>query len=235
MKFTYSDGTKVGEHEKHLTKVGDGAFLREPYTVTFVSKMETVEFVDYTTEQSTLVKAGTILNVCGLLKSNSAQVEIRSGNGNLYRLGSNSELSLEYTVEGVQPVLYGRVLYASEDNFLYFPEKNGGRIKNDQVYQPGGKYRTSCYMFNFGNGMAVTDCLSTNEDVYYTLSGSLEVYEYDENGKPFTIFKAEPFQKVRVQFNPHKKMKERYVVTEKEQLNNNQLRKLYEEFVFPNF
>ena len=49
MKFTYSDGTKVGEHEKHLTKVGDGAFLREPYTVTFVSKMETVEFVDYTT------------------------------------------------------------------------------------------------------------------------------------------------------------------------------------------
>ena len=38
MKFTYSDGTKVGEHEKHLTKVGDGAFLREPYTVTFVSK-----------------------------------------------------------------------------------------------------------------------------------------------------------------------------------------------------
>ena len=26
MKFTYSDGTKVGEHEKHLTKVGDGAF-----------------------------------------------------------------------------------------------------------------------------------------------------------------------------------------------------------------
>ena len=82
--------------------------------------------------------------------------------------------------------------------------------------------------------MAVTDCLSTNEDVYYTLSGSLEVYEYDENSKPFTIFKAEPFQKVRVQFNPHKKMKERYVVTEKEQLNNNQLRKLYEEFVFPN-
>ena len=30
--------------------------------------------------------------------------------------------------------------------------------------------------------MAVTDCLSTNEDVYYTLSGSLEVYEYDETG-----------------------------------------------------
>ena len=119
MKFTYSDGTKVG----------DGAFLREPYTVTFVSKMETVEFVDYTTEQSTLVKAGTILNVCGLLKSNSAQVEIRSGNGNLYRLGSNSELSLEYTVEGVQPVLYGRVLYASEDNFLYFPEKMVGGSK----------------------------------------------------------------------------------------------------------
>lgn len=102
--------------------------MREPYTVTFVSKMETVEFVDYTTEQSTLVKAGTILNVCGLLKSNSAQVEIRSGNGNLYRLGSNSELSLEYTVEGVQPVLYGRVLYASEDNFYIF-QKNGGRIK----------------------------------------------------------------------------------------------------------
>lgn len=100
MKFTYSDGTKVGEHEKHLTKVGDGAFLREPYTVTFVSKMETVEFVDYTTEQSTLVKAGTILNVCGLLKSNSAQVEIRSGNGNLYRLEAiaNSALNTRLKV-----------------------------------------------------------------------------------------------------------------------------------------
>ena len=205
MKFTYSDGTKVGEHEKHLTKVGDGAFLREPYTVTFVSKMETVEFVDYTTEQSTLVKAGTILNVCGLLKSNSAQVEIRSGNGNLYRLGSNSELSLEYTVEGVQPVLYGRVLYASEDNFLYFPEKMVGgskMIKSINLVE-NTVLVVTCLIF--GNGMAVTDCLSTNEDVYYTLSGSLEVYEYDENGKPFTIFKAEPFQKVRVQFNPHKK------------------------------
>ena len=39
--------------------------------------------------------------------------------------------------------------------------------------------------------MAVTVVFSTNEDVYYTLSGSLEVYEYDENSKTFTIFKTE--------------------------------------------
>ena len=49
--------------------------------------------------------------------------------GILSKLVSNSELSLEYTVEGVQPVLYGRVLYASEDNFLYFPEKMVGGSK----------------------------------------------------------------------------------------------------------
>ncbi|MCR1891075.1 hypothetical protein NSA16_07830 [Ligilactobacillus murinus] len=45
MNFTYSDGTKVGEHEKHLTKVGT-LFLNAPYTVTFVSKNNTVSFVD---------------------------------------------------------------------------------------------------------------------------------------------------------------------------------------------
>ena len=72
-----------------------------------------------------------------------------------------------------------------------------------------------------GNGMAVTDCLSTNEDVYYTLSGSLEVYEYDVNGKPFTIFKAELFQKGK-KFNSIliKKYEGTLCGNRKEQLNN---------------
>ena len=66
--------------------------------------------------------------------------------------------------------------------------------------------------------MAVTDCLSTNEDVYYTLSGSLEVYEYDENGKPFTIFKARTIPKGKSSIPILIKMKERYVVQKKNNL-----------------
>ena len=40
-----------------------------------------------------------------------------------------------------------------------------GRIKKwSSLINLVDKYRTSYYMFNFGNGMAVTDCLSTNEE-----------------------------------------------------------------------
>ena len=77
MNFTYSDGTKVGEQEKHLTKVGT-LFLNAPYTVTFVSKNNTVSFVDYATNKTFWLDSGTVLNSCGLLKTGVAQVEIRS-------------------------------------------------------------------------------------------------------------------------------------------------------------
>ena len=135
--------------------------------------METVEFVDYTTGAEYFSEGRNNFKVC-LLKSNGAQVEIRSGNGNLYRLGSNSELSLEYTRLKVCN-LYFTVGFYMHLKIIFYTRKKWWADQNDQVYRPGGKYRTSCYMFNFGNGMAVTDCLSTNEDVYYTLSGSLSI------------------------------------------------------------
>lgn len=138
MDFTYSDGTKVGQHEEHLRKVGRFS-LENPYTVTFVSEKDTVEFFNYETKESTVLNAGTILNTCGLLKTNSARVEIRNNEGDLYRLVDNSDFSIEYTIEGVKPVFYGNVLYASEDIITYSPEKighlssMGGNLEGEEV------------------------------------------------------------------------------------------------------
>lgn len=235
MDFTYSDGTKVGQHEEHLRKVGRFS-LENPYTVTFVSEKDTVEFFNYETKESTVLNAGTILNTCGLLKTNSARVEIRNNEGDLYQLVDNSDFSIEYTIEGVKPVFYGNVLYASEDIITYSPEKNRAPIKHGRESRRGGggKYRTSCYMFNFGKGIVIIDSLSPNEDVYYNLSGPLAVYEYDETGKQFTIFTAEPFQKVRVQFDDSKNLRERYQILEKAQISSTRMNKLYQDFIYQN-
>lgn len=233
MVFTYSDGTKVGEHEKHLRKVGSFLF-ENPYMVTFVSKEDTVEFLNYETTERVFLNEGIILSTCGLLKTNSARVEIRNRDGDLYRLASNSEFSIEYTVEGIRPVFYGKVLYASEDTITYSPEKNRGPIKHDYKRSGGGKYRTSCYMFNFGKGIVVIDSLGPSEDVYYNLSGPLAVYEYDEMGRQFTIFTAEPFQKIRLRFDNGKKLRERYQVLEKSRISNSRLSSLYQHFIFQN-
>lgn len=89
-------------------------------------------------------------------------------------------------------------------------------------------------MFNFGKGIVIIDSLSPNEDVYYNLSGPLAVYEYDETGKQFTIFTAEPFQKVRVQFDDSKNLRERYQILEKAQISSTRMNKLYQDFIYQN-
>lgn len=213
----------VGEHEKHLQKLGEyvpGVL----YTVTFVSEKNTVEFFDYVTETTTLVNSGTVLCGYGLLTSNDARVEIRDNSGNVYRLGKYSEFSLELVAEGVCPVYFGEVAYSREQvdmNFL--PE----------IYKKsGGKYRTSCYNKIIPTSFSLlVRSVSSDTDVYYNLGRESVVYEYDEKGMPFLIFKVTGFTCVELVHSDDKDMRERYVVKKMTPLSDNEVVDLTKEYL----
>ncbi|UQS84460.1 hypothetical protein MOO46_04180 [Apilactobacillus apisilvae] len=164
------------------------------------------------------INPGTILGLNYEIRTdNNSRIEIRSSTGSIYRLGCNSSFSIQNTFEGEVPIYYGNV---------YINTLRSKRITD------GGKYRTSCYMPSRPINALIVK-VNDHEDCYYSLEDSIEVMEYDEKGLSFEICKVPSFNKLLLSFNDDLNMRERYNISLKKSLNNQEINYIYKEWVSP--
>ncbi|WAA12911.1 hypothetical protein [Fervidibacillus halotolerans] len=171
----------------------------------------------YLSEGKTPLVEGTIIGVNELIVSNDSKVEIKDNIGLMFRLGENSEFSLELTALGIAPVFYGEVYK--------------GRLGGHPIVMCGGKYRTSCYV----------QCLTTmffenlesDLDAFYALSDEVEVWEYDERGRRFPIVTLEEGYKANIRYLEDKPMRERYVVESIEPITDDKYDYITSKFMNP--
>ncbi len=216
MRVKYLDGSAIGSHEASLQKICEFK-IDVPYIVTYVSKQDSAVFIDFSKEKSIFLNKGMVISTEGIINSNDSRIEIKNLNGYTYRLMEQSEISFEHTVEGIKPVYYGDVAVISSEKY------------NPLI--DGGKYRTSCWNSTTGNFLVRTE--GDGLDKYVTLGKSLSVYEYDESGRKFEIFKMPEYTEFLVKFDKNKSMRERYRIVSKRKLTNKELAKLHEQYIFP--
>lgn len=219
MTLTYMDGNKFGYHEEFLKKTSENISIPS-FTVTFVSKVSDEEmafFIDAKNENRVEIESGITINDYGILFTNGCRVEVKSQNNYVYRLKENSEFSLENTIEGVKPVLFGNI-------YMF------GTKKTDPIID-GGKYRTSCYT-NTGTGCIVKNS-SYGIDVYYSLDWENDIYEYDEKGHKFNIESMGKYSKIKLHADFSKEMRKRYKVLSEEIMKDEEINDLVTEFINP--
>lgn len=207
----YSD---TGNHKYYLKKVGDiNSVSNDVFRVTYISGNSAT--VTYNNEIHPL-KEGTIIGANTIIKTNFSKIEICSQNNETYRLNENSEFCIENTIEGLKPVYYGNVYY---------------KCNKLNITNGSGKYRTSCW-FDVTTSLLI-ERINHYSDIYYTLDEPLEIYEYDESGIKFSIVKIEPFQKCTLKFDFKKNMRNRYKVIEIENINQEEIEYIYNNYVSP--
>lgn len=188
--------------------------LLKPYSVTFISNDEgNAPTISFSNGQEQKLKVGDILTDICHIKTNSHRVEITSSNGTLFRLGLNSEFSIEKTIEGVVPVYYGEVYVEARDQ------------------QPTHKYYTSCWC---ESTTIFIDNISDHEDYYYTLDFPATIYEYDEEGNRFDIFKQLALTKTSLTFDDNKPMRDRYKIKYQKKITQSEIDYIVSNFVNPN-
>lgn len=207
----YSSVKEIGTHENHYTKIGNFSSLNRVAIVRSVKGTDAV--VSYESEEFELSQ-GMILGENALVDTNNSLVEISDSYGNLYRLGKESQFCIEMTIQGLIPVYFGQV---------HFEPLNF-------AIEAQHKYRTSCFTRN--NVPLTVEAIAPNIDVYYSYDQPVEVFEYDESGRRFSIVQLDAFQSCTLQ-NKEGKMRDRYVVIEKNEIVDSELRRLYETYKMP--
>lgn len=94
-----------------------------------------------------------------------------------------------------------------------------------------GKYRTSCYV-NCETTIYVEN-LSPTEDVFYSFSESLSIYEYDEYGKNFNIATINEGEKITLEYNPSNLIIERYITKDKQIISDEDYDKITVNYINP--
>lgn len=215
-QLKYMNGNSFGYHERN-EKLGTIENMGTPYLVTFISdNAGSIPIFKDLNGNSTKVKVGNVLDGMGILNTRDQRVELRSPDGMIFRLGRQSEFSIERTVEGIQPVYSGKVYLMSPSTFLKPPAK--------------GKYPSSCYCFATN---LFIEGLGDNRDAYYTLDFDALIYEYDEKGQKFSIFNQNPYSKTILKYKDNVPMRERYEVVEQRNLSDDEINKLMNTFVNP--
>ncbi|KMY68640.1 hypothetical protein AAU61_03170 [Desulfocarbo indianensis] len=123
--------------------------------------------------------------------------ELRNGVGEVIRLARNGEFKLIDTPYGEKPELYGEVA------LLNLEKRNG-------------KYRTSCYIkskHDLGSDLFIKP-LAKNVDEFQVFRGEVQITEYDEANREYTICVLEEGQRAQLKHEPRKTGRARYVVTE---------------------
>jgi len=97
-------------------------------------------------------------------------LEIKNSSDQIIRIGPNSQISLEETVNGETVICYGEVLIIGANPWKYQTSCWGGRAMPNQplmvFIKPGEQ---------------------TNTDEYYTIFGDLLIYEFDRNNRRYPI------------------------------------------------
>lgn len=207
------------EHESHILK-GNAAYLpKATFRVTVVKNIgkETAKLM--TADNGIIeLEEGTLIGLNELILANQSEIEIRSELGFVFRLGQYAEFSLELTVLGISPILYGNIW-------------KGYLSGNTQPIVMCAKYRTSCYIPCASS--FYTEAIDGNHDAFYVLSDNFIIWEFDERGKQFPIVTAEEGQKVVLEFDNDRPMRERYTVTSVEEISNKEYDYITESFLNP--
>lgn len=161
-------------------------------------------------------KAGMVLGLNAILKTNGSDIELTSPRGSVFRLMGRSEFCIENTVEGVIPVVYGNVLYRKGKN---------------EIYDMHIKYRTSCFCNE--TSTIIAQKIDNTSDLYYTMEEPLTIYEYNEYGQYFEIVKLKPYQQCILSFNMKNKMNDRYKVKDIKNLCTKDIVKIFENYLLP--
>lgn len=120
-----------------------------------------------------------------LLKA-AGRIELRSSEGDVFRLQKGAEFTLKEMEEGLQPEVYGEV-YAI-------------------VLQSWPKYRTTCPNCR-SHGSAPLQLLMRpsskleNTDEYFLAMGEMVIHEFDENGQYYVICSLRQGQRAFVTFD----------------------------------
>lgn len=207
----YGSVKDIGNHEKHLRRVGDFGGLENTYRISYVE--ENQDAVIWDKDEFTPLKNGMLIGENALIKTNNSRVSVESLNNEIYRMLPNSEFCLERTIRGVVPVYYGNIYVSTGDTIYGY-----------------SKYRTSCWT---GKTHCTIESISNNSDVYYSYMEPVEIHEYDECGKAFVIVTLEPFQKCVLQYDFSKEMRERYIVAEKKDISSEDICELYQKYLAP--
>jgi hypothetical protein len=116
----------------------------------------------------------------------SRRTEIRSSEGDIFRLEPGSEFEIAPTMEGIQPILTGTVFIV-------------GTTKNWH------KYQTSCHSCALHSSalplFLVRHSDIPNTDEYLILQGDLIIHDFDEHGRHFTISEAREGKKITVKYD----------------------------------
>jgi hypothetical protein len=208
----YHSVRDIGKHESCYKKIGDFSDGSITVIVRSISgKGATVSFND----KEIPLEEGMILGKNAILSTHSSLVEVSDSDENIYRLWNDSQLCIEMTVKGLTIVYFGKVHY-EPSNLVKIVAHH--------------KYRTSCWT---SKSTTITiEALAPDLDIYYSYDSPIEVFEYDECGKRFSLFTLDAFQYCIVQYKDGK-IKSRYSVIEQNEISESDIRRLYETYKMP--
>ena len=132
----------------------------------------------------------TVINQNTTIVANG-RVEIRSDEGDLFRIASGGRFYFEETPEGKQPCVEGELF---------------GHVINSWF-----KYPTSCHSCRLHSSVPLQLLIRPspkikNADEYMLLSGEMIIHDFDEHGRHFTICSLHEGQKAIVSYDPDLKI-----------------------------
>lgn len=132
----------------------------------------------------------TVLQPNASLSANG-RIEVRSDEGDLFRIASGGRLYFEDTPEGRQPCVEGEMF--------------------GHVINAWPKYPTSCHNCRLHSSVPLQLLIRPSPDLKYAdeytlLSGEMIIHDFDERGRHFTICNLHEGQKALVRHNPEIKV-----------------------------
>lgn len=207
----YTSYKDLGNHESYMKKVGDFTGVTNPVRITKMLQKNIAKII--IGDEEIMATEGMILGTNAILKTDGAEVELKTVDDSVFRLIGKSEFCLESTMSGIIPVVYGNVFYKQSGSFI----------------KSYWKYRTSCYVGK--SDSYIIERIDEKQDIYYNLSEELNIYEYDERGNKFDIVNIMPYQKCILSYDSSKPMLKRYTVTNVENLKENDILKIYANYM----
>lgn len=195
-----------------MNKYGDLNSTTIPYYVCYVSGND-AKIKDSKTGEEKL-ESGSVIGLNTLINTNNSKIIIRNFKGEEIRLIENSSFSLENTIEGQKPVIYGNIYFKPSYNDFF----------------NGPKYRTSCWA---SKSRYIIENNSNNVDTYYNLDSILNIYEYDENCNRFLIASSGEFNKIELKIFDKQKMRNRYKIQSINLLNEQEIKRLFDVYLNP--
>lgn len=119
------------------------------------------------------------------------RMEVRSSEGDVFRLQKDTEFVVRETEEGMQPVVSGEVFGVISASWM--------------------KYKTSCYSCKSHSSaplqLLIRPSLEYNDtDEYLLLMGDMVVHDFDENGRHFVICTLEEGDKAFIRYDSNFKV-----------------------------